>query len=119
MSLMRAALLLSTVFAVVGATGCRSRTEEPAAAPPGEPAAQVPDASAAAPVVEVTVEDFAFVAPPEVRSGWNTFRMTNTGEQPHFLLLWRLPEGVTFEDYAETLSRPFQEAYDPYFRGEV
>jgi hypothetical protein len=70
-------------------------------------------------IVEVKVEDYSLLAPPELRSGWTTFRMTNGGEQPHFMLLWRLPEGRTFGDYTEHVARPFQEKYDLYTSGEL
>jgi len=46
-------------------------------------------------VVEVTARDFAFDAPDQIPSGWTTFRMTNAGEQEHFLYIYRLPENKT------------------------
>ncbi len=99
-------------IAVLGLVSCQASEPEVAVETPAvalvEPA-----------IVEVTVEDYSFLAPPELRSGWTTFRMSNEGEQPHFMLLYRLPEGVTFGDYTEQLSRPFQEQYDRYTSGEL
>ena len=69
-------------------------------------------------VVEVRLEDFAFHAPAQMASGWTTLRMTNEGEQPHFMIFWKLPEGVEFADYAE-FGRMFQDYYDLYFQGET
>ena len=120
MTLKRATLLLSIVIVVFAPVGCRSgeaeRTDEPSSQTAADDGAERrPDPV----VVEVTVEDFAFVAPPEVRSGWNTFRMKNEGEQPHFLLLWRLPEGAIFDDWATAVAQPFQQEYDRYTAGQV
>ena len=70
-------------------------------------------------VVEVTLEDYSFLAPPRLRSGWTTFRMTNNGEQPHFMLFWRLPEGKTFDEYAAEVSQPFQQEFDRFYAGEL
>jgi len=93
-----------------------------AACQPAEPEAP-PETSAEAPaeatVIEVMLEDFSFLAPPQLRSGWTTFRMTNTGAETHFMLLWRLPEGTTFGDYTEQLAHPFQELYDRYTSDEL
>jgi len=69
--------------------------------------------------VETGTEDFAFLAPPEIPSGWITFRMKNQGEQPHFMLLRRLPDGITFGDYTEEVTRPFGALYARYQAGEM
>jgi hypothetical protein len=94
---------------------------------PSEPEAPVetpPETTAEAPaaemgVVDVTLEDYSFLAPPRLRSGWTTFRMTNNGEQPHFMLFWRLPDDKTFDEYAAEVSQPFQEEFDRFYAGEV
>lgn len=57
-------------------------------------------------VVEYAALDFMFAGPPEIPSGWITFRMPNRGEEPHVMLLIRLPEGVSYAEYYEaTLKR--------------
>jgi hypothetical protein len=118
MSYRRPMLAVLTGVAALTLLACQpAPSEEPEAA--GE--ALAPDASStdnASGVVEITVEDFAFVAPPSFPSGWNTLRMTNTGEQPHFLMLVKLPEGVEFSQYAE-FSAMFQQQYDRYASGEA
>ena len=63
--------------------------------------AEVAETEAPPGLVEVRLEDFAFYAPAKLASGWTTFRMTNEGEQPHFMIFWKLPEGVEFEDFGE------------------
>lgn len=73
----------------------------------------------APPVVEVRTTDYAFHAPSELRSGWTTFRMTNEGREPHFLIFWRLPEGRTFDEYAETVVGPFVTQLGRYKAGEL
>jgi len=123
MSLKRASLPCAVALVALGLVACQSPDAEPAAessteAAAGSVATSPTDATEEG-VVEVTVQDFSFLAPPELRSGWTTFRMTNMGEQPHFMLLWRLPEGRTFGDYTEQIARPFQEQYDRYVSGEL
>lgn len=53
------------------------------------------------PVVEVTMVDYAFVAPDTIPSGWVTLKTTNEGEESHHFHLYRLPEGKTFEEYRD------------------
>lgn len=111
----RATAAAAIGLAALWLAACQPSTpDEPAAAPESPQ----PDAAPAGGIVEVTVQDFAFVAPPTLPSGWNTLRMTNAGEQPHFLMMYRLPEGVTFDQYAQ-MSAVFQEEYDRYYSGEV
>ena len=105
----RSSLVVAISIATLCLLACQPATEEPA---------ETAETAAPAGVVEVTLEDFAFLAPPRLASGWTTFRMTNTGEQPHLMILWKLPEGVEFADYAE-FGRMFQEEYDRYFGGEA
>ncbi len=91
------------VVVVVGLVACRS--------PDPDVPEETPDTGDVG-VIDVMVEDYSFLAPPTMRSGWTTFRMTNEGEEPHFMLLYRLPEGTTFDDYTAQLSQPFQAQYD-------
>lgn len=70
-------------------------------------------------VVQVTARDFAFEAPQEVPSGWTTLRMENAGEQHHFLVLWRLPDGKTFQDYIDEVIPPFDTLVEAYDAGEL
>lgn len=70
-------------------------------------AAQAEDAA----VVEITATDYAFRAPDTAPSGWTTLRFTNEGEEPHFVFMSRLPEGITIEDYERDLHGVFAEAW--------
>lgn len=61
--------------------------------------------------IEIVAEDYAFSAPDEIPAGWNTFRFRNEGAEPHFILLSRLPEGITVDDYQLDLSAAFNRAW--------
>ena len=70
-------------------------------------------------VVLVKAEDYAFTAPPTFPSGWVKLRFDNQGAEPHFLLVWNLPDGKTFSDYAGEVATPFQKLYSQYRAGEL
>ena len=70
-------------------------------------------------VILVRAEDYAFRAASTFPSGWVKLRFENQGEEDHFLLVWRLPEGKTFDEYAAEVAEPFQEHYTRYRAGEV
>lgn len=70
-------------------------------------------------VILVRAEDYGFRAPATFPSGWVKLRFENQGEEDHFLLVWRLPEGKTFDEYAAEVAEPFQEHYTRYRAGEV
>jgi len=107
--------LLGVVPLIAGTAACQPTEVAPESDRPVE-AADAPDGGY---VVEITTEDFSFLAPPEIPSGWITLRMTNDGEEPHFLLLRRLPDGRTFAEYTEEISRPFDVLYAKYRAGEM
>jgi hypothetical protein len=71
------------------------------------------------PVVEVTAVDYAFDAPDEVPAGWTTFRMRNIGNEPHFMLLNRLPEGTTLEDYGTEVGVTFDRVWHELRDGSI
>jgi hypothetical protein len=77
------------------------------------------ESAAAAPaIVEVRAFDYAFHAPEEIPSGWTTFRMENVGREHHLLLLYRLPEDVTYDDYL-TLEPAFEHVWQALEDGDV
>lgn len=110
----RLAGILGLVIAA-GLFGCQPAGEAGSAGEP-EPAADLAPESH---VVEVTTTDYAFTAPPSLPSGWNTLRLTNEGEQTHFLLLWRVPEDRNFGDFTSQIVGPFNEMYAEYRAGEL
>lgn len=120
--------LLKTVGSTIllaAVAGCGTDASEGDAAEAN--AAEANEAAAAATpappsedgVVLVRAEDYGFRAPSTFPSGWVTLRFENQGEEDHFLLVWRLPEGRTFDDYAAQVAEPFQEHYTRYRAGEV
>ena len=70
-------------------------------------------------MVEVTARDYAFDVPDEIPSGWTTFRMTNAGEQEHFLYVYRLPENKTYQEFQEEVIVPFGKVWEQYDSGEI
>lgn len=70
-------------------------------------------------VVEVTAVDYAFDAPDELPAGWTTFRMRNDGQEPHFMLLNRLPEGRTLEDYGTEVGATFDRVWHELREGSI
>lgn len=58
----------------------------------------------------------------EVPSGWTTFRFKNKAHVTHLIYMVKVPEaqeGLSREDYMNEVTFPFQEAWDPYFAGEI
>ncbi|HMB97748.1 MAG TPA: hypothetical protein VKM36_04650 [Balneolaceae bacterium] len=57
--------------------------------------------------ITIVAEDYAFQAPDQILSGWTTFQYENQGNEAHFLFLTKMPEGVTFDEYAGDALVPF------------
>ena len=87
-----------------GLAGCGPSDREPAAKPVLETLTEV---SSAPSVISVEATDYDFAAPPTFPSGWVTLQFKNAGEQAHFLLVWRLPEGKTFNELVTDVSDVF------------
>ena len=100
---------VSVAFAMLPLSACQpaDRLQEPTPTHPAEAASQ----DARAHIVDVVALDFAFEAPCEIPSGWTTFRMKNAGQMIHFALLTRLPEGITFTQYLETVVPAFDQVW--------
>jgi hypothetical protein len=65
-------------------------------------------ASVQAPAVdaEVTLLDFSFTLPQQIRAGEQTWKITDKGQQPHELALVKLAEGKTAADVQEWMHQP-------------
>lgn len=109
------------IVVVAGLFGCQPAEQagEAASTEPTAEAEAAADPASEAGLVEVTTTDYAFTAPPRVPSGWTTWRMTNEGEQTHFLLLWRVPEDRNFGDFTSQINQPFNEFFARYQAGEL
>lgn len=70
-------------------------------------------------VINIEATNYAFTAPPTFPSGWVTLRFDNKAPETHFMILWRLPEGRTFDEYAKDVARPFSELYVEYRAGTL
>lgn len=106
--------IAASLFATASLTACGpGGTDEPADAA-SEPAGVT---SPSAHVVQVTARDYAFDSPDQIPSGWTTFRLANEGKEHHFLLLQRLPEGKTLEEYKEEIAQPFDSVWHELERG--
>jgi hypothetical protein len=102
-------LFALSIVLLAGAFACeRVEPDEP----PGEE-------SSPRHVVDVTALDYAFQAVAEIPSGWTTFRMENAGREPHFMALWKLPDGKTLQDYGAEVAPAFEMAYDSLSAGSV
>ncbi|TVP58698.1 MAG: hypothetical protein EA351_03170 [Gemmatimonadales bacterium] len=75
------------------------------------PAAAQDVAASAVSVVEVEAEDYAFRMPGEIPSGWTTFELANRGDEHHFMLIARLPDGMAYDDYVTDVVMPFNERW--------
>lgn len=58
----------------------------------------------------------------EIPSGWTTIRMSNHSGSTHFGYMVRVPDeqaDLSVEEYMAAVSLPFQDAWNPYFEGEI
>jgi hypothetical protein len=100
----------------VGLSACAPT--EPDSAPEATPETAI-ELSRPSSLIEVKATDFAFTAPPTFPSGWVTLRFDNQGKETHFLILWRLPEGKSFDEYASEIAQPFNALYKEYRAGTL
>ena len=61
--------------------------------------------------ITILAEDYAFQAPDQVPSGWTTIQYENHGNEPHFLLVAKVPDGKNLEDYTNSIVKPFNEVW--------
>jgi uncharacterized cupredoxin-like copper-binding protein len=63
--------------------------------------------AAEAPKADLVVDmhDFVFTIPGELNAGTQTWEVINHGEQPHEMMLGRIPEGTTLDDVMVYLSK--------------
>lgn len=101
--------ILATIFLAV----LLSCQPEPTTSPPETQSMDARDEKAASiNTVDVIAKDFSFHVADEILSGWTTFRLKNEGHATHFFLLNQLPEGITFEQYRETVPPIFDRVWD-------
>jgi hypothetical protein len=110
-----------SILPVAMLVGCQANTPEPGAEreAPAEVDEHAPTPTGTPGLIEIRTEEYAFTGPPTFPSGWVTLRLINQGKEPHFLLLWDLPEGKTFDDYHREVSMPFDQLYTAYRAGDL
>lgn len=69
-------------------------------------------------VVQITATDYAFRMPDAIPSGWTTLRFVNDAEEAHFVLMSKLPEGKSMDDY-EMLQYDFSQVWEALLSGEA
>lgn len=93
--------------ALLGMISCSSSNKETSAQK-----TSAENASNASDVIEVIARDFSFEVVDEIPSGWSTFRFNNSGHAEHFFLLNLLPDSISFEEYHEQVTKPFDVVFD-------
>ncbi|MFV1988564.1 MAG: hypothetical protein ACC682_14915 [Gemmatimonadota bacterium] len=112
--------IIPMVLAVVSLAACQPADRaEPADRAASTDRAASADRATSAATVEVVAADYTFRGPSEIPSGWITFSLKNEGREHHFMLLNRLPDDKTFEDYQQEVATPFDEVWDELKAGAV
>lgn len=58
----------------------------------------------------------------EIEAGWTTVKFRNDSRSTHFAYMVKVPEeqaDLTRDEYREVVNLAFQDAWDPYFAGEI
>lgn len=63
-------------------------------------------AAAKTPEVTITAKEYAFDLPESIEGGVVTLKLSNTGNEPHMAMLFRLNEGVTLDQFNAALKEP-------------
>jgi hypothetical protein len=69
-------------------------------------------------VVEIRAVGMTFEGSSEIPSGWTTFRFVNASSMIHFALIDVPPEGISAQEFTDTVGQPFQEAMDGMNAGD-
>lgn len=109
---------------LIGCGGSGEPAESTAPQPAETAPASVPQAAAEieAPVdgsVVVTARDYTFSLPDPLLSGWNRFEFVNRGKEPHFFILWLLPEGKTIDSYFAEFVPAYGAGWNAILEGET
>lgn len=115
MRIPRLALVASLVLTGFGLLACQPSDDDAVPETADTPRGAATDVS----IAEVIARDFVFEAPAEIPSGWTTLRLTNEGAQEHFVVLWKMPEGLGVDDYIAEVAPAFGAMWEPYQAGEI
>ena len=61
--------------------------------------------------ISILAEDYAYQAPDQIPSGWTTIEFENHGNENHFLLVAKIPDGKNLDDYTSDIVMPFNEVW--------
>lgn len=86
--------------------------------PPADAEATGGAAEDDAAVFEFVALNYAFQGPAEIPSGWVTFRMPNPSDEHHVIVLYRLPDGVSYADWHRASERRGRTGEVPDWWGE-
>lgn len=110
-------LAILCTFSLLTACGSDA-TDESMPATDSTAATVSPIASPGPVPVDVVAVDYSFQAPDSIPPGWTTLRLENRGREPHFVILWKLPEGKTLADYGRDVGPAFDQAYAALQEGQ-
>lgn len=71
------------------------------------------------PSIQIVTELMDFQLKDTIKSGWQTFRYTNTSKEPHFFLLEKYPEGKSLADCKQEVIPPFQKGMNLINEGRM
>jgi hypothetical protein len=81
-----------------------AETQPTRTAAPLQVTGDLPAATTVAGAVPVTMKEYTFEIPASVTSGPQIWEMGNTGTQPHFLVLFGVPDGTTMNQVLATVN---------------
>jgi hypothetical protein len=58
------------------------------------------------PEVTITAKEYGFDLPESIKGGVVTLKLSNTGQEPHMAMLFRLNDGVTMDQFSTALKEP-------------
>lgn len=88
------------------ALGACAPAPTPAAAPTTQPEpTDVPAGAVSLPEIKIDAADYSYTAPETVPAGWVRVTLTNAGAEPHHIQFLRLNDGVTVQQFEETLKQ--------------
>jgi uncharacterized cupredoxin-like copper-binding protein len=99
-------LALLGAVALASCSKDAAKSDSTAVAQTGATTTPVAGYDPAARVVTITANDFSFVAPDTIPSGWTTFRLLNDGPNLHHVQLARLDSGKTVADLQTAVKAP-------------
>lgn len=81
---------------------------------------QAPDTGSEPPVIKITAHEYGFQGVPDtLAAGWTTIHFENHGQQPHFFLLHKAPEGKNLDHFVQEVIPPFDAVWHELRDGKI